>query len=99
MKAVKYFRILKQLAAELDDNDLTVSMALSNGGYYVSVSTHTSSKWEFDHGGYQRTVQITEKDFNLDNKQLLKELVNIYSKLLKKVEDKKDAPDRNTQKL
>lgn len=83
MKTEKYFRILKRLASELGDENLTVSMAYSNNEFFVSISTHSSEKFEFDHGGYQRTVQITKKDLSLESKKLLQELVNIYDKLLK----------------
>lgn len=95
MKTNKYFRLLKQLAKELGDEDLTVSMAYSNKEFFVSISTHTSDLFQFDHGGYQRTVQITEKDLDLESKNLLKELVNIYSKLLKPKTESDDVTDRD----
>ena len=100
MNSVKYFRILKKLGAELGDENLTISMAYSNSEYFVSVSTHTSSKFEFDHGGYQRTVQITDNDLSMDSEKLLKELVNIYRYLLKtKKTENADVAERNKTKL
>ena len=96
MKSGKYFRLLKKLAAALGDEELTVSMAYSNDGFFVSISTHTSNKFQFDHGGYQRTVQITDKDLDMDSEKLLKELVNIYGYLLKeKKAENTDAVERD----
>lgn len=91
MKVFDYFNVLKDLATKLGDENLTVSMAYSNGGFFVSVSTHTSEQLQFDHGGYQRTVEVTEKDFNREKEELLKELVNIYDKLLFEKKEESDA--------
>lgn len=93
MKTNKYFRILRYLARDLGDENLTVSIAYSNNNFFVSVSTHTSEKFEFDHGGYQRTVQITKKDLDKESRQIHEELVNIYNKLLKPKKGDADAPE------
>lgn len=100
MKSGKQFKLLKKLAVALGDEDLTVSMAYSNNEFFVSISTHTSSRFEFDHGGYQRTVQITEKDLSMDAEKLLKELVNIYRYLLKeKKAESADVIERDKTEL
>jgi len=95
MKASKYFKFLKNLAKTLGDEDLTVSMAYSNSQFFVSISTHESKKFQYDHGGYQRTVQITDKDLDLNSPKLLEELVNIYSRLLKPKEKDADVTERD----
>lgn len=94
MKTKKYFNILKELAEKIGDPDLTVSMAYSNKEFFVSVSTHASDKYEFTHGGYQRTVQITKKDFDTKKENIVTELINIYRRLLV---PKKEGP-RNVVK-
>lgn len=96
MKSGKHFKFLSKLASVLGDEDLTVSLAYSDKKYFVSISTHTSSQFQFDHGGYQRTVEITPKDLDKDSEKLLKELVNIYKYLLKKKEvEDEDATQGN----
>lgn len=82
MKVNKLTRILRAVPKGLGDENLTISLAHSKDNFYISISTHTSEKFEFDHGGYQRTCQLTEDDLEKDSKDLVKDLVNIYNELL-----------------
>ena len=91
MKMNRLTKFLNDIVKKLDDEDLTVSFALCKGEYYVSISTHTSEKLEFDHEGYQRSCQLTEKDFDRNVNDVVADLVNIYKDILKPKEVKEDV--------
>lgn len=82
MKMTRLAEFLEKITKKLDDPDLTVSFALCKGKYYVSISTHTSEKLQFNHDGYQRSCELTEKDFERNVNDVVADLVNIYDKLL-----------------
>jgi hypothetical protein len=82
MKLHNLTKALSKLARRLDDDNLTVSFAYSNKKFFVSVSTHTSEKYEFNHGGFQRTVELTDNDFQRNVNDVISDLVNIYERLL-----------------
>lgn len=84
MKVKKLIKILPKIAKAIGDEDLTISLAMSKMKYYISISTHTSEKFEFNHGGYQRTCELLEKDLNKDYDTLVSELAETYKKLLSK---------------
>ena len=86
MKVEKMCEFLEKLAKRLGDEDLTISFALCKGQYFVSVSTHTSEKLEFDHDGYQRSCELRESDFNRNVNDVASDLVNIFKGVLKEKE-------------
>lgn len=91
MKLNKLTYFLEQITKKLDDEDLTVSFALCEGKYYVSISTHTSNKFQFDHDGYQRSCELTEKDFDRNVNDVVADLVNIYTNILIPKEETDDV--------
>lgn len=78
---------LEKVVKKLDDENLTITLSYSKGKYFVSVSTHTSEKLQFDHGGYQRTCMLLDEDLKKSNEILISDLTNIYKGLLKEVEE------------
>lgn len=82
MKIKSIYQSMENFAEKLGDKDLTVSIAICEGKYYISVSCHSSKMFKFDHNGLQRTAEITDDDLNRNVNTLLGELVNKYKKHL-----------------
>lgn len=95
MKLSKLTIFLEQIVKKLGDENLTVSFALCEGKYYVSISTHTSDKYSFTHDGYQRSCEITEKDFERNVNDVVADLVNIYRNVLIPKEEKENVAERS----
>jgi len=95
MKVKKLAKILPKIVSGLGDDDLTISLARSNKKYYISISTHTSNQFQFDHGGYQRTCELRDEDLEKDSHLLVRDLVNTYNKLLKPKEEESDVIERD----
>lgn len=93
MKVNKITRVLTRVVKELGDENLTISFSKSKGSYYVSISTHTSEVYQYSHGGYQRTCEITAADINKDTQTLVSDLVNTYKTLLLPKEDNTDVTE------
>lgn len=82
MKVKSIYNNLKTFARKLGDEDLTVSLSICEGQYYISVSCHSSKTLKFDHGGLQRTATVDAKDFDRNINVVLGELIDKYRKHL-----------------
>lgn len=97
MKIGKIYERLQAFANKLGDDDFTVSVALCEQKAYISVSCHSSKKYEFDHGGLQRTAEIPEDAMAEDIDTILDDLLDKYKECLqerKPTEDLENAIKR-----
>jgi hypothetical protein len=82
MKANEIYDRLQKFANDIGDEDFTVSLALCEKKCYISVSCHSSKKYEFDHGGLQRTAELDENALEKDIDTILDDLVDKYKECL-----------------
>lgn len=93
MKIKELYNKLEEFAKKLGDENLTVSIALCDGRYYISVSCHSSRKFEFEHGRLQQTAELkeTHDGWEDDIDTVLNELVDKYKEILVPRESKKET--------
>lgn len=97
MKMKEIYDRLQDFANQLGDENFTVSIALCEKKWYISVSCHSSKKYEFDHDGLQRTAELDEDALEKDIDIILDDLVDKYRECLqerKYTEDLSDAIKR-----
>lgn len=93
MKLKKMYQLQQKIITALGD-DLVVALAIDNGKYFVSVSTHKSKLLSFKTTKVIQTCEVTEFDLTQDMNRVADELIKIYSTiLLKKDEDVKDETE------
>jgi hypothetical protein len=93
MKINKIYEQLQDFANKLGDKDFTVSLALCETKCYISVSCHSSKKYQFDHGGLQRTAEIGEDAMETDISVILDDLVDKYKECLEERQKSEDLED------
>jgi len=82
MKTKSVYKMLDRFVKKLGDENITASIAVCEGEYYVTVSCHSSSKFEFKHGGHQRTAKIHPDDLERGFHDVLGDLINRYIECL-----------------
>jgi len=82
MKTKTIYDICTKFAKKLGDEDLTISIAICESEFYISVSCHSSKKLKFNHDGLQRTAKLSHNDMNRNINDILGELIDKYKKHL-----------------
>lgn len=92
MNFSKGFKVQQRLRKEFGD-DLVYSLALDNKLYVLAISTHKSTRWQFNTGRTVQSTYFTEKD--LDNKldAVVDTVIKMYKTVLVPKEVTEDSAD------